>query len=195
LGKTFYLRKKEKLNTIMLRIGRRGKNGFLSTLSVLVVNIWIACLLLYLLNASFYKWLSVLEVKAIDNIWVKITGLLVLVLAFTIFIMAQIALGNSWRLGIDRTNPGKLVTGNIYNFSRHPIYLFFVLYFFSIFLLNANIVFLLFTMIIAAILHFQAASEEDFLIGIYGAQYKEYASRTGKYITLSRSDGRQVIMK
>ena len=66
LGKTFYLRRKEKLNTIMLRTGRRGKKGFLSILSVLVVNIWIACLLLYLLNGSFYKWLSILKIWSIE---------------------------------------------------------------------------------------------------------------------------------
>jgi len=195
LGKTLYLRRKERLNAIIFHTGRKKGNGSLSILSVLIVNMWIACLLFYLLNSSFHNWFSILKIGAIDKIWVKIPGLLMLILAFVIFVIAQTAMGNSWRLGIDRKNPGRLVTGNIYGFSRHPIYLFFDLYFLSVFLINANLIFLVFTIAIAAILHFQASSEEDFLISIYGDRYKEYYVRVGKYFTLPGSTRIQDIVQ
>ena len=163
--------------------------GFFSILSVLLVNIWIAFLLLYLLNGRFYTWLSVLRVEALNRIWVKIPGLAILLLAFAIFITAQFALGNSWRLGIDKMHPGRLVTKNIYSLSRHPIYLFFDLYFFSIFLLSANLVFLIFTAAITAILHFQILAEEKFLTDIHGITYREYTSRVGKYWTMPWRSG------
>ena len=133
------------------------------------------------------------DIEVLNSIWVKIPGLAVLVSAFILFIWAQLALGNSWRLGIDRRHPGKLVTREIYSLSRHPIYLFFDLYFFAVFLLNANLVFLLFNIIIASVLHLQIMAEEKFMSDYYGAPYKEYASRVGMYFSLSRVTGLQDI--
>jgi len=192
MGKTFYLRRKERLNAIIFGSGRKKSNGLFSILSVLIVNIWIVFILLYHLNETFHSWLSFFNTGIIDTIWVKSIGLLILFLAFAIFIMAQTALGNSWRLGIDTVHPGRLITGNIYALSRHPIYLFFDLYFFSVFLTSANLVFLLFTVMIAVILHCQAILEEKFLSGLYGREYIKYVSRVGRYISISWKNGVQI---
>ncbi len=191
MGKTFYLRRKERLNAIILGSGREKGNSLFSILSVLVVNIWIAFMLLYHLHEGFYSWLSYLRISSIDAIWVKIIGLIMLLMAFAIFVTAQLALGNSWRLGIDRIHPGRLVTGDIYSYSRHPIYMFFDLYFFSVFLLSANLVFLMFAAVIAVILHLQALAEEKFLISMHGNTYRDYISRVGMYITIVPSNGLQ----
>lgn len=192
LGKTLYLRRKEGLNAIIFGHDRERTNTLLSILSVFVVNTWIAFILLYYLSHGFYSRLSPLEISFLDNIGVKIVGLMILLLAFAIFVMAQAALGNSWRLGIDRTHPGRLITGNIYAVSRHPIYLFFDLYFFSVFLMSANMVFLLFTAVIAVILHYQAIQEEKFLYSLYGQDYIKYTSRVGRYITMPWRNSLQV---
>jgi len=191
LGKTLYLRRKMRLNAIILQPGKGRNNSLFSMVSVLVVNAWIAFILFYLLNATFRGWLEILDVEVLNSVWVKIPGLAVLVSAFILFIWAQLALGNSWRLGIDRRHPGKLVTREIYSLSRHPIYLFFDLYFFAVFLLNANLVFLLFNITIASVLHLQIMAEEKFMSEYYGVPYKEYASRVGMYFSLSRVSGLQ----
>ena len=195
MGKTIYLRRKERLNAIIFGSGRERSSSLFSILSVLAVNIWIAFILFYHLHEGFYSGLSPLRISGIDAIWVKIIGLILLLTAFAILIIAQLALGNSWRLGIDRIHPGRLVTGDIYSYSRHPIYLFFDLYFFSVFLLSANLVFLMFTVVIALILHLQALAEEKFLISIHGTAYRDYISRVGMYITVapgsSLQDARQ----
>ena len=186
LGKTFYLRKKDGLNPIKLRSGDGKANRFFSILSVIIVNIWIALILLYLLSERFNGWLQFMRIELLDPPWLKIAGLVILVLAFIIFIIAQLTLGNSWRLGIDRAHPGRLVTRKIYAFSRHPIYLFFDLYFFSIFLLNANLVFLILMAIMALTLHLQIETEERFLLEIHGGEYQSYIDKVGKYITILR---------
>jgi protein-S-isoprenylcysteine O-methyltransferase Ste14 len=183
LGKTFYLRRKSGLNAIILRHGN-GINGNIFVIaSVILVNIWIAFILLCLLNETFRKWLNPLHVAIMDVIWIKIIGLILLITSFIFFISAQIALGNSWRLGIDRQHPGRLVTEGIYSISRHPIYLFFDLYFLSIFLLNSNIVFLIFTVIISIILHLLILSEEKYMIEFYGAVYKKYKIEVKRYLS------------
>ncbi len=183
LGKTIYLRRKAGLNAIVLR-PQKGINGSIFGIaSVILVNIWIAFMLFYLLNATFRTWLNPFYIAIMDVVWIRICGLMLLIIAFIFFISAQIALGNSWRLGIDRQHPGKLVTGGVYSISRHPIYLFFNIYFFSIFLLNSNIVFLIFTVFISIILHLQILFEEKYMTDLYGMLYKKYKAEVVCYLS------------
>lgn len=78
--------------------------------------------------------------------------------------------------------PGRLVTWGIYAISRHPIYLFFNLYFLGTFLINGTLIFLLFALVIAGNLHLQILNEEEFLQRTYGRAYQEYCLRTYRYL-------------
>lgn len=127
-----------------------------------------------------------MDIKIIDLAPLKITGLVLIIIGFTFFILALIHLGTSWRLGIDVKNPGKIVTTGIYSFSRHPIYMFFYLYFLGTFLINTNIIFFISFILMTIILHCQAIQEEKFLLGVFPKEYKEYSYRVDRYITVSR---------
>jgi protein-S-isoprenylcysteine O-methyltransferase Ste14 len=183
LGKTFYLRRKAGLNAIILRTGNGIDGNIFVIVSVVLVNIWITFILLFLLNETFRKWLNPLYFSIMDVIWIKVIGLILLITSFIFLVSAYIVLGNSWRLGIDMQHPGRLVTDGIYSISRHPIYLFFDLYFLSIFLLNSNIAFLIFTVVISVILHLLILFEEKYMIDLYGAIYKKYKIEVKRYIS------------
>lgn len=103
-------------------------------------------------------------------------------IGLAIFAQAMRDLGASWRLGIDEKRPGRLVTGGIYAFSRHPIYLFFNLYFLGTFLVNGTLIFLLFALLMAGTLHLQILNEEAFLLRTYGTAYRTYCLRTARYL-------------
>ena len=124
-----------------------------------------------------------MEFKLFNLTGLKITGLILIISGFVFYILALKSLGTSWRLGIDDKNPGKLVTTGIYSFSRHPIYLFFNLYFLGTFLINGNLVFVIFAVLLGAVLHWQLIREEKFLLKVFERQYREYMSSTGRYFS------------
>jgi protein-S-isoprenylcysteine O-methyltransferase Ste14 len=190
LGKTFYLRRKEKINAFLLSAGKDGLKNLIEISSFILTNIFTFTIIFYILTPAFKKFLSPLYAPVLDILPVKIFGLLVVATGFIFLIVAQVNLGNSWRLGIDTVHLGKLVTGGIYHISRHPIYFFFDLYFLGTFFLNANHIFLIYFILIVINLHFQALQEEKFLNDKFKAGYKKYSANTCMYLTFRKNRNR-----
>ncbi len=185
IGKTIYLRRKQKISAIKVNVFTREgqKHGF-EIIMFLLVNLWTFFLLAYALNASFGTFTGIPKLILFDFLPLKVFGLFLIISGFVFFILALKSLGNSWRLGIDDRNPGKLVTNGIYAISRHPIYLFFNLYFIGIFFINGNLVFLIFAILLGIILHLQLLREERFLIKTYGRRYSDYKQNVSQYFNI-----------
>lgn len=184
IGKTIYLRKKEKISAIKINIfAKEGLKHIFEIIMFVSVNIWTFGLLAYALKDAFGIFSTLPEYKLFNLLYLKILGLFFIIIGFIFFVLALLNLGNSWRLGIDDKNPGKLVTSGIYSLSRHPIYLFFNLYFFGTFIINANIIFLIFTIILASVLHIQIIREEKFLVKVFGKEYTNYMQSVSRYLT------------
>lgn len=186
MGKSFYLRKKEKINTFLV-IGRISSIQTITSLSSFILTtLFLFTLIFYLINKDFEAFLSPLYLSILDYVSVKISGLSLVLLGFIIDITALINLGDSWRVGIDANNPGELVTRGVYSISRHPIYIFFYLYFLGTFLINANLIFLIYFLFILVNLYFQAVQEEKFLKEKFGKKYTEYINSTARYIGIKK---------
>lgn len=185
IGKTIYLRRSKKISAIKVNIFTREgqKHGF-EIIMFLLVNLWTFCLLAYALHEAFGTFPSIPEVILFNFLPLKIFGLLLIISGFIIFILALKNLGSSWRLGIDDRNPGKLVTNGIYAISRHPIYLFFNLYFIGTFFINGNLVFLIFAVLLGIVLHLQLIREENFLIKTHGKSYASYKQNVSQYFNI-----------
>ncbi len=187
IGKTIYIKRKSKINAIALSFRRDGLRHVMEIILFLVVNVWAFEVLLYSLNLDFKIFPYPFSIALFDNLYLKIIGFFLMCLGFTFFIWALINLGNSWRLGIDDKKPGKLVVAGIYKFCRHPIYLFFNLYFLGTFLIWGNLIFLIFWIIVTLILHYQIIQEEKFLIERYRQKYLKYMNSVGRYITFKNN--------
>ncbi|MGM0366077.1 MAG: methyltransferase family protein [Actinomycetota bacterium] len=182
IGKTIYLKRKTRINPIAIRLGRDGIRHLVEVLLLLLVNVWSFEVLFYALGTGF-RIFGPLDIRLVDSFALKILGLFTVFLGFVFFILALINLGTSWRLGIDEKKPGKLVRFGIYRYSRHPIYVFFNLYFLGTFLIWGNLIFLLFWLAVAAILHYQILEEEKFLTRLYKQQYTGYMKKVGRYLS------------
>ena len=100
----------------------------------------------------------------------------------SIFCLALISFGNSWRVGVDKQNSGKLVTNGIFSISRNPVFVFMDIYFLGVWLIYSNIFFLIALILVITGIHFQILQEEKFLLKQYGKEYKDYQRKVRRYL-------------
>ena len=93
-----------------------------------------------------------------------------------------ISFGNSFRIGIDEKEPDKLITTGMFAFSRNPIYVCFILFFFGMFLIHRNIVITSWLIFFTLIIHRQILREERFLSSHYGTDYDDYCRKVRRYL-------------
>lgn len=120
------------------------------------------------------------------SITIKTVGAVVDSIAVLLYAIALRHLGESWRLGIDRTTPGPLVTDGIYRWTRHPIYVAFDLLFVGTFLVLGRLIFLVLVLLWIPLLHSFMLREERFLTQLYDGAYRDYCRRVGRYFLWQR---------
>lgn len=95
---------------------------------------------------------------------------------------AQLNMGASWRIGIDdATRPG-VVSGGLYRFSRHPIYLGLLMALAGYAVMMPTALSLLLLAAAYWGLRTQTGIEEAYMLRTYGEPYRQYASRVGRFM-------------
>ena len=117
-----------------------------------------------------------------DSQTVQWAGLSLCLIGLLIFFAALVSFGNAWRVGIDKKNSNRLVTGGIFAYSRNPIFLFMNMYFFGTFLIFPTLFFLASFLCFAIGVHIQILNEELFLESKFGLEYVQYCKRVRRYI-------------
>ena len=164
-------------------VGRgQGSWRVLEFFSLVAVILWVIEVLLRAFGSRFEIFPGAVGVAQLHTPAVRIVGVALLMIGMVPFILAFVNFGTSWRIGIDRKTPGTLVTTGIFAFTRNPIFVAFILFFFGVFLLNGTWFFLIFALLAVVAIHFQILREEDFLRKQYGADYAEYHRRTARYL-------------
>ena len=165
-------------------VGDRQRTGS----QMLADTVMLACLLTFAYEILAYAWQlrfhigpSVLERAVVDGPASKALGALIVAGALILYAIALRDLGVSWRLGLDRSAPGPLITGGVYRWTRHPIYIAFDLWFMGTFLLTGRLSFLVLALIGVLLLHAIMDREERFLTRLYGDAYRDYSRRVGRY--------------
>lgn len=109
-------------------------------------------------------------------------GIVICTCAVGFIVASQMAMGRSWRIGIDDGASPGLVTGGPFAFCRNPIFLGMMLW-------HAGFVLVIPTWGNAALwvaivigVHAQVRNEEAYLLRTYGDAYRAYAARTGRFL-------------
>ncbi len=110
-----------------------------------------------------------------------LTGIILVALGYAGTLWCYSALGDSWRIGVNKKETTSLIEHGPYRTIRHPIYLFQIL-------MLTGAAFLLSTLfsIMIIIIHFiciliKSLDEEAYLLGRHGPEYRKYLSRTGRF--------------
>lgn len=109
-------------------------------------------------------------------------GLALMIAGSILVVAAQVNMGASWRVGIDRGNRTDLVTTGLHGLSRNPIYLGMFAAIFGIFLIAPNAVTLSLLAVAAVAISAQVRLEEDHLGRLHGPVYAAYREKTRRWI-------------
>jgi protein-S-isoprenylcysteine O-methyltransferase Ste14 len=146
--------------------------GFLIWLYFLVAEVWPR------LWAGVPAWLTkqLIEVPALRYI-----GAAMVITGPILFAMSLRSFANSWRIGIDRTQPPPLVTAGVFSWTRNPIYTAFDLVIVGAFLIHGRVIFLLLGTVLVLLIHGVVLREERFLDAQFGDAFHDYCQRVRRY--------------
>ena len=142
---------------------------------------WALAVLWYALPIGGHALLPPLDLPVWRWLPSRLVGAGMVAAGSVLNLFAHVQLGDNWRLGIGQIADGQLITTGVYAYSRHPIYLFFNLYFAGTLLVEGRPVLLPFWLVVCLLLHFEALREERFLEVRFGAAWREYRRRVRRY--------------
>lgn len=98
---------------------------------------------------------------------------------------AQVAMGESWRIGVDESTTTELVTDGPFAFVRNPIFAAMLPASAGLALMVPSVVALagLAALVVALELQVRVV-EEPYLLRVHGARYARYAARVGRFLPL-----------
>jgi protein-S-isoprenylcysteine O-methyltransferase Ste14 len=188
-GRAVYLRWAHGIQAFTVARGKRGLAWLVELAFLPFLLAWMTEVVLHATNARFRLFPWPLDLRLVDSDVFGVVGAVLITLALALLILALVAFGRSWRVGIDEERPGGLVRGGIFAVSRNPIFVALDLYFLGTFLINGTLAFLLFAVVMALGVHYQILQEERFLRQHYGQGYEAYCRTTGRYFGWRRPAG------
>jgi len=123
------------------------------------------------------------RVEALDAPGVRAVGLVLYLVGLVGTLWAQLAMGDSWRVGVDTDERTALVRRGPFHLVRNPIFTAMLLGIAGVALLVPNAVALLavLLLVIGLELHVRLV-EEPYLLRMHGAAYRGYAAGTGRFV-------------
>lgn len=109
-------------------------------------------------------------------------GIACLALSIPVISLAQIAMGRSWRIGIDQAHETALVTDGIFTRSRNPIFLGMRINLLGLFMLVPTGATLAIWLLGDLLMGVQVRLEEAHLRGMNGAAYADYCRKVRRWV-------------
>jgi protein-S-isoprenylcysteine O-methyltransferase Ste14 len=144
------------------------------------------------LAAPLLALLGVVEpISALDTTAVHVVGVLLAIAGIVATFLAQLAMGASWRVGVDTEERTALVTDGPFALVRNPIFSAMLPATLGLVLLvPSGIALLAFVGLFVAIELQVRAVEEPYLLQMHGDAYADYAVRVGRFVpAMGRLDG------
>ena len=163
--------------------GIKGFHGAVGSLPWLAGACYSAGLVLAPLApiATLYGWLG--GGLFVTNDVIHALGALIVVAGICGALLAQLAMGDSWRVGVDESESTELVTTGLFACVRNPIFSFVLLSLAGLLLLVPNSIALVCGVVTLAGTELQVrAVEEPYLERTHGDVYRTYCSRVGRFL-------------
>ncbi len=165
-GSTGFIRPRRGASTAELI----GSGGFVLALVLLVV-------------APIADLANLARVGILDTAWAAAAGIGLSVGGVASTLVAQLAMGDSWRVGVDPAARTDLVTGGVFGSVRNPIFTAMVVATAGLVLLVPNAVSVAAFVVLVAALQVQVRLvEEPYLLTTHGPSYDTYLTTVGRFL-------------
>jgi protein-S-isoprenylcysteine O-methyltransferase Ste14 len=136
------------------------------------------------LAAPVLDLLGIIEpIASLGGLPLCILGFAMFGLGFAGMPIAQLAMGDSWRIGVDESERTDLVTAGLFAVVRNPIFAAMISTSLGLTLLVPNVVALVAFLVLVTALELQVRLvEESYLIRTHGERYLLYVSRVGRFV-------------
>lgn len=123
------------------------------------------------------------DVSALDESWLHIAGIAITVVGIALTLVAQLAMGESWRIGVDNDERTTLVTAGAFSLARNPIFAAMLVTALGLAMTIPNIVSIAGLVALTLALEVQVRLvEEPYLLLAQGDNYRAYARRVGRFV-------------
>ncbi|MFX0068000.1 MAG: isoprenylcysteine carboxylmethyltransferase family protein [Promethearchaeota archaeon] len=149
-------------------------------LSVGIIGMLIS-IILYLLAPAWFLW-SQLPLPPM----VRAIGVLIVISSLPILIWTHRTLGKYYSAVLELKEKHTLVTSGPYSRIRHPMYTVFITFTISIALISANLIVIIFSIVVIVQFPSLAEQEEQMLLSLFGDEYSDYMRQTNRFFPLKR---------
>jgi protein-S-isoprenylcysteine O-methyltransferase Ste14 len=146
----------------------------------LVFGLQAAAILLFSVFKPVYTY--TVPIEWLDHRFIKWIGLFLLLASLVWTAIAQMQMGASWRIGIDKQNRTDLVHKGLFTVSRNPIFLGMRISLLGVFLIIPSAVTLLTLVLGDVLMQIQVRLEEEHLRGLHGQAYEDYRGYVRRWI-------------
>ncbi len=155
-------------------------HDFVGKLFRLTLIVTALIVLIFSFLEGYYEWLS--PIIWMNSSPLTVVGIVLLILALIWVLVAQLQMGDSWRIGIDEKSESNLVQHGLFGVSRNPIFLGMLVMLVGLLLILPTAVTLTAAVLGFVLIHIQVRLEEAFLSEKYGEGYRKYQMNVRRWI-------------
>jgi protein-S-isoprenylcysteine O-methyltransferase Ste14 len=163
----------------VVQLGRGAKSRRTRGVEIAVLILTVITVVLQCASLVTSEWLIPYNLP-VPLRWI---GILCATFGTAAFALALKALGDQWRVGIDKAPDRKLVVTGWYQYTRNPAFVGFDLFYIGLAIALPSVVLGAAAVATAILLHFQVLEEERCLTDLHGADYVDYSDNTPRYLT------------
>lgn len=154
-----------------------GLIGRYFKITLIVLFIYIV---VYTFGMQYHQYF--LAIPILENEYIKILGIVLLIISLLWTIIAQVHMKDSWRIGIDLNTKTELIQSGLFSISRNPIFLGMILSLLGLFLSTPNAFTMMFFILGYVLIQIQIRLEEEYLLKEHGEKYLNYSKKVRRLI-------------
>lgn len=177
--RSYIVWKRTGINPVVFK-GSDDAHDFVGRVFKLLFAVVVLVVLVYSVFPNAYKFL--MPISWLEKSWIRFTGSILLVASLGWTIVAQLEMGESWRIGVDSEHRTKLVRTGVFRISRNPIFLGIIVTLVGLLLVIPNGISLMTFVLGVVLINIQVRLEEEYLKTTHGDEYILYIQRVRRWI-------------